>query len=218
MSIRSSTSQTFNQGTAAILENQSQVATTQLQLSKGTRILKPSDDPLGSSIIINMKSQIETAQQYMANGQMVEARLTAQESALENVSDILGRVRDLTLQGASDTMSQQDRQAIVVEMKQRLQELVGLANTQLSSGDYLFAGFKSNIQPFTKNGTGSVVYNGDQGVQQVNVNTTVRVENGNSGDAVFMNITTGNGSFVTAGDRNNTGTGVISNAVLTDPA
>lgn len=218
MSIRISTSQTFNQGTAAILDNQSKVATTQLQLSKGTRILKPSDDPLGSSIIINMKTQIETAQQYMANGQMVEARLTAQESALENVSDILGRVRDLTLQGASDTMSQQDRQAIVVEMKQRLQELVGLANTQLSSGDYLFAGFKSNTQPFTKNGTGSVMYNGDQGVQQVNVNTTVRVENGNSGDAVFMNITTGNGSFVTAGDRNNTGTGVISNAVLTDPA
>ncbi len=217
MSIRISTSQTFNQGTAAILENQSQVATTQLQLSKGTRILKPSDDPLGSSIIINMNKQIASAKQFMANGEMVEARLAAQESSLASVSDILGRVRDLTLQGASDTLTYQDRQAIAVEMKQRLSELVGLGNTQMSSGEYLFSGFKSNVQPFTRNGTGSMDYNGDQGVQLVNVNTTVRVENGNSGDEVFMNIANGNGSFVTGGNNNNMGTGVIGNAVLTDP-
>src|SRR3990167_5781094 len=81
----------------------------------------------------------------------------------------------------------------------------------------MFSGFQSNVQPFSKNGTGSVVYNGDQGVQMINVNSTVQVESGNSGDAIFMSIPTGNGSFVTGADDNNTGTGVIGSAVMDDP-
>ncbi|MEZ5509218.1 MAG: flagellar hook-associated protein FlgL [Gammaproteobacteria bacterium] len=217
MGIRVSTSQTFTQGSNAILDNQSKVSQTQLQLSKGTRILKPSDDPIGSSVALNLQQQIDNATQYIANGRSAETRLEVEESTLANVTDILGRVRELALQGANGTLNQQDRESISIEIRQRLGELVGLANTQLSTGDYLFSGYKANVQPFSRNGTGSVVYNGDQGVQLVNVNSTVQVENGNSGDAVFMNITTGNGAFVTASDTSNLGTGVISTAVLKDP-
>jgi len=217
MGIRISTSQTFTQGSNAILDNQSKVSQTQLQLSKGTRILKPSDDPIGSSVALNLQQQIDNATQYIANGRSAETRLEVEESTLANVTDILGRVRELALQGANGTLNQQDRESISIEIRQRLGELVGLANTQLSTGDYLFSGYKANVQPFSRNGTGSVVYNGDQGVQLVNVNSTVQVENGNSGDAVFMNITTGNGAFVTGSDVSNLGTGVISTAVLKDP-
>lgn len=217
MGIRVSTSQTFTQGSNAILDNQSKVSQTQLQLSKGTRILKPSDDPIGSSVALNLQQQIDNATQYIANGRSAETRLEVEESTLANVTDILGRVRELALQGANGTLNQQDRESISIEIRQRLGELVGLANTQLSTGDYLFSGYKANVQPFSRNGTGSVVYNGDQGVQLVNVNSTVQVENGNSGDAVFMNITTGNGAFVTGSDTSNLGTGVISTAVLKDP-
>lgn len=217
MAIRVSTSQTFNQGTNAILDNQSRVAQTQLQLSTGKRILKPSDDPIGTAVALNLRQQIDNATQYISNGQSAETRLEIEESSLSNVSDILGRVRDLALQGANGTLNYDDRKAIAIEIEQRFKELVGLANTQLSSGEYLFSGYSTNVQPFTRNGTGSVVYNGDQGVQMVNVNSTVQVENGNSGDAVFMDITTGNGAFVTTGDANNLGTGVISTATLSDP-
>lgn len=217
MGIRISTSQTFTQGTNSILDNQGKVNLTQLQLSKGTRILKPSDDPIGSAVALNLKQQIDNATQFNANGQTAETRLAVEETTLDNVSSILGRVRELTLQGANGTLNQLDRQSIAIEIKQRFNELLGLANTQLSTGDYLFSGFKSNVIPFSQNGTGSVVYNGDQGTQFVNVNSTVQVESGNSGDAVFMAITTGNGSFVTGANPNNLGTGVIGNAVLDDP-
>lgn len=217
MAIRVSTSQSFNQGTNAIMDNQSRVAQTQLQLSIGKRILKPSDDPIGTSVAMNLKQQLDATKQYIDNGNSAKTRLEVQESALDSVGNILARVRELALQGANSTLNYQDRNAIAIEMEQRMQELLGLANTQTASGDYLFSGFKSNVQPFTRNGTGSVVYNGDQGVQLVNVNSTVQVEKGNSGDAVFMNISTGNGSFVTQANPLNLGTGVISAAVLTDP-
>lgn len=217
MSFRVSTSQSFTQGTNAILDNQSKVSLTQLQLSKGTRILKPSDDPIGASVALNLQRQIDNTTQYIANGQAAQTRLEVEESVFDNVSGILGRIRDLTLQGANGTLNQSDRKAISIEIEQRYSELLGLANTQLASGEYLFSGYQSNVQPFSRNGTGNVVYNGDQGVQMVNVNSTVQVESGNSGDAVFMDITTGNGAFVTGADTNNLGTGVIGSAVMDDP-
>ena len=217
MSIRISTSQIFTQGTNSILDNQSKVSHTQLQLSESKRILKPSDDPIGSAVALGLKQQIDNANKYITNGQSAETRLELEESSLESVSDILGRIRDLTLQAANGTLNASDREVIAQEIEHRFDELLGLSNSQLSSGEYIFSGFKSNVQPFTKNGTGSVVYNGDQGVQLINVNSSVKVENGNSGDTIFMNITTGNGSFVTSADINNLGTGVISNGVMTDP-
>lgn len=217
MVLRVSTSQTFTQGTNAIMDNQSKVSLTQLQLSEGKRILKPSDDPIGSSVALNLKQQIENANKYIDNGNAAETRLQVEETSLQNVRDILGRVRELALQGANGTLNADDRNAIAIEIKQRFGELVGLANTQLSTGEYLYSGYQSNVKPFTQNGTGSVTYNGDQGTQFVNVNSSVRVESGNSGDAVFMDIPTGNGAFVTAADKNNVGTGVISTAVLDDP-
>lgn len=217
MPIRISTSQIFTQGSSSILDNQSKVNSTQLQLSKGTRILKPSDDPIGSAVALDLQKQIDTSLQFIANGETAETRLEVEESALANVTDILQRIRDLTLQGANGTLNQTDRQAIIIEIEQRLDELVGLGNSQLASGEYLFSGFKTNIKPFTEDGTGTVSYNGDQGVLNVNVNTSVRVESGNSGDEVFFNIKTGNGSFVTEGNTSNMGTGVISAAVLEDP-
>ncbi len=217
MAIRISTTQTFTQGSSSILENQSKVNQTQLQLSKGTRILKPSDDPIGAALALDLQKQIDGAVQFIENGRAAETKLVVEETALNSVTDILQRIRDLSLQAANATLNSEDRAAVNVEIEARLEELIGLANTQLANGEYLFSGFRSDVKPFTVDGTGSVNYNGDQGVHMVKVNTSVRVESGNSGDKVFADIQTGNGSFVTAASSSNLGTGVISNAVLTDP-
>lgn len=217
MAIRISTSQTFTQGSNSILSNQAKVNETQLKLSRGERILKPSDDPIGSAVMLDLQKQIDNSMQYIQNGETAKTRLELEESALANVTDILQRVRDLSLQAANSTLNSTDRQAITVEIEERLKELVGLGNSQLANGEYLFSGFKSNVKPFTADGTGTISYAGDQGVLNVNVNSSVQVESGNSGDEVFFNIKTGNGAFVTEGDGSNLGTGVISDAVLQDP-
>ena len=217
MAIRISTSQIFSQGSSSILENQSKVNQTQLQLSKGSRILKPSDDPIGSAVALDLQKQIDNAKQYISNSDRARTKLEIEESSLDNVTSILQRIRDLSLQASNATLNETDRQTITVEIERRFDELVGLANTQVASGEYLFSGYKSNLKPFTINGTGSVTYNGDQGTQLVNVNSNVQIESGNSGDEVFLNIKTGNGSFVTTAGATNLGTGVISAAVLEDP-
>ena len=217
MAIRISTTQLFNQGSTALLNNQAGVSQTQLQLSKGTRILKPSDDPVGTALKMDLQKQIDVAKQFVDNSERANTRLEIEETSLQNVTNILQRIRELTLQASNATLNAADRQSISIEIQSRFEELVGVANTQLASGEYLFAGFRSNVKPFTVNGTGSVDYAGDQGKLFINVNSSVQVQSGNNGHEVFMDIRTGNGSFVTTGNGNNLGTGVISAAVLNDP-
>lgn len=212
--MRISTGQTFKQGLNVMTEQQSRVATTQLQLSEGKRILNPSDDPIGTSIALNLRQQINAAEQYVKNGKAAQTALNTEESALDNVSGILGRVRDLLVQAGNGSLSFEDRKTISIEVQGRLDELVAVGNTQTADGKYLFSGFKTDARAFTKDAAGNYVYNGDQGDLVVQVNSSVNVKSADNGSDLFMAVPTGNGSFETRQSELNNGTGIVGPAVM----
>lgn len=214
--MRISTSQTFKQGLNVMTEQQSRVATTQLQLSEGKRILNPSDDPIGTSIALNLRQQINAAEQYVKNGKAAQTALNTEESALDNVSGILGRVRDLLVQAGNGSLSFEDRKTIAIEVQGRLDELVAVGNTQTADGKYLFSGFKTDARAFTKDAAGNYVYNGDQGDLVVQVNSSVYVKSADNGSDLFMAVPTGNGSFETRQSELNNGTGIVGPAVMSN--
>lgn len=216
--MRISTTQSYDTALNSMLDQQSKLSETQLKISEGKRILKPSDDPIGSGIALNLKQQIESAKQFSKNGQTAETALQVTESSLASVTDILNRVRELVLQGSNGTLNYQDRESLAIEIERRYDELLGIANTQLSDGKYIFSGFASSNQPFTKDIAGNIIYNGDQGKHVVDVNSSVTVQTNLSGSEVFGEIPTGNGSFLTTADASNSGTGVISTGTLVDQA
>jgi flagellar hook-associated protein 3 FlgL len=94
-------------------------------------------------------------------------------------------------------------------VEQLEQQLLGTANSQNAQGQYLFAGYSENTQPFVRGASGSVVYIGDEGSASVPLDGGTSVQVGDPGSTVFMNIPTGNGTFTTAASSSNTGTGVI---------
>ncbi|MCK4710111.1 MAG: hypothetical protein KAU21_15945, partial [Gammaproteobacteria bacterium] len=123
---------------------------------------------------------------------------------------VLQRVRELTVQaGNIGTGDLQTRTAITSEIRQRIDELLNLANTRDVNGDYLFSGFKSRTQPFYTDGAGSYSYNGDQGQMQVKIGNTRQVTVSDSGADVFQKIRLGNGTFSVDQGLVNTGFGVI---------
>jgi flagellar hook-associated protein 3 FlgL len=100
--------------------------------------------------------------------------------------DILDRIRELGLQGLNATYSASDRATIAVEMLELKDELLGLANTRNANDEYLFSGFKSDIQAFTKNGlTGGYDYGGDLNQRSIQISTSRQVTDGNPGVTVF---------------------------------
>jgi flagellar hook-associated protein 3 FlgL len=214
--MRLSTLQIFNQGVGAIQEKQSQVAKTSLQLSTGKRILSPSDDPTGAVQSVELRSAIQTTEQYQKNITQAEARLNLEESALEGVGNNLQRVRELALQGNNATQTNEDRHSIAAEVRQRLDEVLDLANTRDANGEYIFAGFTSQTEPFSPNAAGGFSYYGDDGQRSVRVGPVRHVAMGDPGSKVFMEIPNGNGTLTARDNPANTGTGVIDAGSVTD--
>jgi flagellar hook-associated protein 3 FlgL len=135
---------------------------------------------------------------------------------LTQVQSALQSLRDLALEANSGTESSQDLSAIATQATQIQSSLLGLANTQDGSGDYIFGGFATQTQPFTLTATGAT-YNGDQGQRQVQIAAGQSVVVGDNGDLVFNQVKTGNGTFVATAAAGNTGTGVVGATTVSDP-
>ncbi|MDM3871015.1 flagellar hook-associated protein FlgL [Porticoccus sp. W117] len=206
--MRLSTSQIFQQGINAILDQQAKLSKTQLQISTGQRINTPSDDPSGAVQILDFADQIATVEQYKRNGNAAKTQLQLEENVLTNMGSQLQRVRVLLVQGNNDVLSDADRQSIATELKGIRQQLLALGNSRDANGDYLFAGYQVNTQPFTFNG-GSVQYNGDQGQRLVQLGPASQVAINDSGAELLLRIPEGNGQFTVAPNVANTGTAVV---------
>jgi flagellar hook-associated protein 3 FlgL len=214
--MRVSTNQMHFQSVNAMLEQQSKLSQTQLQIASGRRILTPADDPSGAKQILDLNQVISSSQQHQRNADAAESSLHLEESALQGVVNVLQRVRELAVQGNNATLSDQDRSSVALEVRQKLQELLGLANSQDSNGEYLFAGYKTDTQPFAQAAVNVVTYSGDDGQKYLQIGPGRRVAVGDSGTAVFRAIKNGNGTFATSHNPINSGSGVIVPGTVTD--
>lgn len=148
--MRISTSWNQQLGVNAILDQQSKLSQTQLQLSTGKRILTPSEDPAASVRLIDLDQVTKQTQQYQDNIVMARQRLSLEEANVDDVVNVLNRVKTLTVQGLNDTYSQIDRAAIASELDQLNEHLLGIANTKNANGEYIFAGYATGTKPYAK--------------------------------------------------------------------
>lgn len=208
--MRVSTSFFYSQGLKNMLEQQSKLLRVQDQLGQGVKNLSPSDDPSATARVLGLNQSIAKIEQYDENAIYAKQRIELEESTLDSVSLVMQRVRELTVQvGNIGTGDLQTRNAITSELKQRIDELLDLANKRDVNGDYLFSGFKSRTQPFFSDGAGNFTYNGDQGQMEVKIGNTRQVTVSDSGADVFQKIRTGNGTFTVDSGLVNDGTGIM---------
>ncbi len=186
--MRVSTAQLQLRGTNAMLDRQSELSKTQMQLSTGKRILSPGDDPVGSTQILPLNEVISQNKQFIVNGESAQTRLMLEDSTLGQASNIITRVSELAIQGNNGSKSATDRTIIAQEIRQLQASLMDLANTTDASGEYIFAGYNVATTPFTESPAGTFNYTGDQGQRNVQLGAAQQVSVGNPGDAVFMNI------------------------------
>jgi flagellar hook-associated protein 3 FlgL len=184
--MRIGTLQMFRQGVASILDTQTRLAHTQQQLSSGKRIVNPADDPTGSAQLIGLSETLQLTEQYQRNIQRVRSRLEIEDSVLGSVGTALQRVRELAVGGLNDTNGADERVAMAAEIRQILDEVLGLANRKGENGEYLFAGYQTQTAPFSHDGAGNFSYAGDQGQRSLQVGPARQIADGDSGQAVFL--------------------------------
>ena len=110
------------------------------RLSSGLRINKAADDAAGLAISDRMDNQIRGMQQANRNVQQGNNLLQTAEGAMNEVGNILGRMRELAVQSASDTVSGDDRDSIDLEFEQLKSEIDRIAKGTSYNGMGLIDG------------------------------------------------------------------------------
>ncbi len=183
-----STTLKFDRAIQQMGVTEDRLSKTQMQLSTTKQVLKPSDAPDKSAEISRLKSAVGRQQSYIATMKQVQDKLSQQESALDSATDIMARLKELTVQAANDTYQAKDRKSIAIEVNELRDQLLSLANTQDVNGNYIFSGSRVGKLAFAANEQGRVVYQGDQTVVPAGIGDQSMVDTNRSGTRPFDKI------------------------------
>jgi flagellar hook-associated protein 3 FlgL len=154
--------------------NQARTEQLQNQITSGSRISKPSDDPIGAARALSLQDSVSQTQQYLRNIDQAKSFLDTSDSALDAVTQALSRVRELAVQAANDTMSGSDRAAIGAEIGQLQQHVVDLASTKYGPY-YVFAGTASGKPGYTAPTPGAYRGNNSGVLREISPGATMTV-------------------------------------------
>lgn len=110
------------------------------KLSSGLRINRAGDDAAGLAISEKMRGQIRGLDQASRNSQDAISLIQTAEGALNETHSILQRMRELAVQSASDTQTNDDRIKIQSEVDQLAKEITRISNTTEFNTKNLLAG------------------------------------------------------------------------------
>ena len=183
-----STTLYFDRATQQIGDVQGELAKTQEQLSTGKQIVKPSDSPDKASLVTRLESELARQAGYQETLKSVNTRLQTEETALTNTSDVLIRMKELAVQASNDSLAPADRQSIALEISSLKEQVLSLANTQDTNGNYLFSGSRVGSPAFGKDASGQLVYQGDESRMKVAVGDNRRMNLNMPGSDAFVKV------------------------------
>lgn len=121
-----------------------------LEQGDGSKIHRPSDNPVDYTKYLRYQSSLGENEQYTNNVNTALSWMKTADTALVNVTNILTTFKEKAILAANSTNNGTDMQAIAKEMMAEIQEVVSLGNTM--HGDrYVFGGQSTLVRPFELN-------------------------------------------------------------------
>ncbi len=117
------------------------------QLATGKKFQRASENPAGVGRVLSYTSAISRNEQYSMNINHSRGWLENTEEAMQNSLQVMQRVRELTIYASNDSLTAEDRRAILPEVGQSIEHLIGIANTEVN-GLYIFGGNQTQKKPF----------------------------------------------------------------------
>lgn len=143
MGLRIATNMAAMSANRALGSTSESLAKSYERLSSGSRILHAGDDAAGLSISENLRAQIRSMSQAERNANDGISFVQVAEGGLNEVSNILIRLRELAVQAASDTVGDKEREFINNEAQTLIQEVDRIANVTNFNGTQLLNGESS---------------------------------------------------------------------------
>ncbi|MCP3028102.1 flagellar hook-associated protein FlgL [Halobacillus sp. A5] len=118
----------------------------QEQLSTGKKISKPSQDPVVAMKGMNYRSQVGQVEQFQRNIGEVHNWMDNSDSALDEGTQAIQRIRELNVQASNGTYEDGERENIAKEVRQLKEHLGEIANTEVN-GKHIFNGENTTEAP-----------------------------------------------------------------------
>lgn len=138
---------------ASIDEAQQQIATTK-------RVNRPADDPVAFTRAAVLRRADIAAQTTQRSIDSASRRLTATDTALEAITNLVQRARELALQGSNGTLAPEDRGILATEVGEILNQFKGLADARGSDGERLFGGARADGPAYALDANAIMVWQG----------------------------------------------------------
>jgi flagellar hook-associated protein 3 FlgL len=132
----------------------------QRQMSTGKLYQRPSDNPIGVVRELSIDTSLVENGQYIKNLDDAISWLSYTDSALDQVTNVAQRLRELAIYAGNGALSDVDLDAIAQEVELLQEELRQTANYEVE-GRFIFAGLATGESPFVRDEQGHVVYRGN---------------------------------------------------------
>jgi flagellar hook-associated protein 3 len=189
MSIRPTQGRIFALVRDGIESNTAKLIRAQEQASSGKRIVRSSDDPVGTSVALSLRRQIGAIESFVASTEGARPDVEQASARLQEGSGVLAEIRALMIQGMNGALNARDRSAVASQIELLEAQLLDIANTR--SGDsYLFAGTATDTQPFQASsveGESIISYEGNDQKQRVLTSRGGELVLNVTGEEVFSN-------------------------------
>jgi len=193
--MRVSTAQFYQQSSLQMSNKSSDVNEQMAYLSSGKRVLTAKDDAVQFGTLAGYKNDLANIEKYQRNITQAESHNSLQEVVFSDAELILDKVKQDMLLANNGRMSSEDLQSLATQTRNSLDQLIDLANSQNANGDYIFSGYQTEQQPFSQQVDGSVSYNGDSGVNELQISKNIKIPINQAGDASFLKVDNAIGDF-----------------------
>jgi flagellar hook-associated protein 3 FlgL len=158
------------------------------KVASGKNMNRPSDNPVGLVTALGLRNGLSRLEQYQRNMEMGKSWLDLSGTVIEQASSVAQQAQAIANNLQDGTQTPEMRSTLANQVGLLLDQAVSLGNTQLT-GKYIFAGYRTNTQAFTKSTVGgveTVQYNGDTNDFQIQVGPQESLEIGKNGQGLFM--------------------------------
>lgn len=188
----------FRNGVYDINRAADAMARAQREVSSLKRVQRPSDDPSAASQVVAERTEQRQLDSFIDATASVDARLRVADSVLSDTLNLLTTAQTKTAAANNSYVTQQQRDALALEIEGIRDTLLSNVNTQVK-GAYIFSGTDLTDQPYTKNGLGVVqAYAGNSSNQILDIDRNRAVAVTFDGDALVDTLFADLDALVTA--------------------
>lgn len=165
----------------SIQRSKERMENLQEQASTLRKITRPSDDPVGASKTLEIRTEQVNNDQFQMNGKIAETFLNNTDHALSDLAEIAVRSKEIAISQSSGASSNEStRIGVSEEVSELYKQAISIANRRV--GDrYIFGGYKTQRPPVDQDGR----YLGDDGHMMVEIADDMFISMNVTGNEVF---------------------------------